>query len=159
MNIIESTVADAELLASIIRESNKDVAQEFGINGDNNPKHPSFCQKDWVESDFKRGEQYFIYQQNGVGIGCVAFENPRPGVGYLNRLSVLPEYRHQGIGEVLVRHIVSYGKLKDIQRLSIGIIADHVKLKNWYLKLGFIEGERKLFPHIPFDVLYMSFKC
>jgi hypothetical protein len=41
--------------------------------------------------------------------------------------------------------------------VSIGIIADHTILKNWYLKLGFIEGKTKSFDHLPFDVTFMSY--
>ncbi|TDO97940.1 acetyltransferase (GNAT) family protein [Marinomonas balearica] len=152
------TEDDAEVISWIISESNKDVAEQFGINIENNPKHPSFCNKDWVLADFQRGEEYFMYEKDSVGLGCVAFESPRLGVAYLNRLSVLPMYRQSGIGEALVKHIIQYSETKNIQRVSIGIIAEHTKLKNWYLKLGFIEGEIKTFPHLPFDVQYMSYK-
>ncbi len=157
MNIITTTTADAEIISAIISESNKDVAKEFGLNINNNPKHPSFCNKDWVLSDFNRGEEYFIYKNGEANIGCVAFENPKPSVAYLNRLSVLPQHRHNGVGEKLVNHVIRYAKNKDIHRISIGIIAEHIRLKKWYLKLGFIEGQIKTFPHLPFDVQYMSF--
>jgi GNAT superfamily N-acetyltransferase len=157
MNIEAASVDQAKEISNLIRESNKDVAVEFGINFDNNPKHPSFCNQDWVLSDFERGEEYFVYSLKGVALACVAFENPRPGVAYLNRLSVLPRYRGQGVGEALVNYIVNYGKAKNVHRISIGIIAKHTKLKAWYIKLGFVEGAIKVFPHLPFDVQYMSF--
>jgi N-acetylglutamate synthase-like GNAT family acetyltransferase len=156
MRIVEATVTDAAKIANIVSVSNIDVADEFGINNDNNPKHPSFYNKDWVMSDFARNEKYFLYMENGVSIGCVAFENPRPGVAYLNRLSVLPQYRHKGVGEELVHYIFKYAKIRDIQRISIGIIAENFKHKNWYLKLGFVEGDIKTVPHRPFDVQFMS---
>ncbi len=156
MKIEIAAVDHANEIARLISLSNKDVAEEFAIDFDNNPKHPSFCTLDWVISDFERGEEYFIYKLKGVALGCVAFENPRPGVAYLNRLSVLPEYRRQGVGEALVNHVVKYGDTKSIQRISVGIIAKHTKLKAWYIKLGFVEGAIKEFPHLPFDVQYMS---
>jgi GNAT superfamily N-acetyltransferase len=158
MNIVKASVVDAKAIAEIISASNKDVADEFGLNRDNNPKHPSFCTQDWVIGDFERGEEYFIYKKEGVSIGCVAFENPRPGIAYLNRLSVLPDYRHEGVGAELVKHVFAYAKSKQIQNISIGIIAKHTKLKNWYKKLGFVEGDVKRFPHLPFDVQYMRFE-
>jgi len=131
MTIVVTTIDDADHISAIIRESNKDVAHAFGINIDNNPKHPSFCNKDWVLSDFDRGEEYFLYKKANTAVGCVAFESPRPGVAYLNLLSVLPTYRHNGIGEALVRYIFSYAKTKNVERVSIGIIAEHTKPKNW----------------------------
>lgn len=157
VKILEASIQDANVLASIISESNKDVAITFNLNQDNNPKHPSFCDANWVKADVERGEEYFLYQEAGQSVACVAFENPRIGVGYLNRLSVLPEHRCKGIGEALVQHVMQYAASKQISRVSIGIIAEHHKLKHWYLKLGFKEGDIKTFPHLPFDVQYLHF--
>ncbi|WP_211224869.1 hypothetical protein [Neptunomonas japonica] len=84
MSIVATTKDDAEAIATIIKLSNQGVAKEFGLNMDNNPKHPSFCNKDWVLSDFDRGEEYFMYKEGSIGVGCVAFENPKPSVVYLN---------------------------------------------------------------------------
>ena len=120
----------AEIVAFIVSQGNKDVAEKFELTLENNPKHPSFYTKEWVQSDMERGEEYFLYQNNGVNCGCVAFEQPNSELSYLNRLSVLPEYRHKGIGEQLVNHVLEYSRIKNIQMVSIGIIAEHSILKN-----------------------------
>lgn len=156
MEIITTAIEDAEQIAKIVSEANKDIAKQFNINKENNPKHPSFYTKKWVLSDFKRGEEYFIYKDENINKGCVAFEQPNAGTAYLNRLCVLPEYRHHGIGESLVNHIIEYSKSKNIQVVSIGIIAAHKVLKAWYSRLGFIEGSTQKFEHLPFDVTYMQ---
>ena len=148
---------DAEMIAFIVRQGHKDVAEKFGLTMENNPKHPSFYTKVWVLSDMDRGEEYFLYQDKGVNCGCVAFEQPSSDLSYLNRLSVLPEYRRKGIGEQLVRHVIEYSRTKKVQMVSIGIIAEHTLLKEWYLKLGFVENETKSFEHLPFDVTYMRY--
>lgn len=149
---------DAEIISFIVSQANKDVAEKFELTLENNPKHPSFYTKEWVLSDIDRGEEYFLYQKKGVNYGCVAFEQPNSDISYLNRLSVLPEYRHKGIGEQLVKHVLEYSSTKNIQMVSIGIIAEHTLLKKWYLKLGLVEGETKHFDHLPFDVTYMSYE-
>ena len=148
---------DAEIIAFIVSQGNKDVAEKFELTLENNPKHPSFYTKEWVLLDIDRGEEYFLYQIKGVYCGCVAFEQPNSNISYLNRLSVLPEYRHKGIGEQLVKHVFECSRIKNIQMVSIGIISEHTLLKKWYLKLGFIEKETKHFDHLPFDVTYMSY--
>jgi ribosomal protein S18 acetylase RimI-like enzyme len=156
MDIISATLANAKTIAEIISVSNQDVAVQFGIDKDNNPKHPSFYNEEWALSDFERGEEYFLYSSNGEYVGCVAYEQADSGKGYLNRLSVLPNFREQGIGKELTQHIVRYAKLKGVSEISIGIIADHADLKHWYEKLGFQKNGLKKFPHLPFDVLYMK---
>jgi ribosomal protein S18 acetylase RimI-like enzyme len=155
--IQKTSFHDAKIIAFLVSQSNKDIADKFGLTIENNPKHPSFYTKKWVLSDIDRGEEYFLCQRKNANLGCVAFEQPDSKISYLNRLSVLPEYRHDGVGEQLVKHVLEYSKSKEIQKVSIGIIADHTILKKWYLKLGFIEGKTKSFDHLPFDVTFMSY--
>ena len=157
MSIVTASINDSEEIAKIVAISNRDVAEKFNLNQQNNPKHPSFYDKEWVFSDFERGEEYFLYRENEKPVGCVAFEQPNSHVGYLNRLSVLPNNRNRGIGEKLVTHTLDYAKSKGIEEISIGIIAKHEVLKNWYIRLGFIENGLKEFPHLPFDVLFMKY--
>ena len=158
MKIMGTHFDDAVQIASIISEANKDVADQFDITFENNPKHPSFYTKDWVASDLNRGEEYFICWVNNVATGCVAFEQADPETAYLNRLSVLPEHRHQGIGAALVNHVLEYSRSRDIKFVSIGIIAAHRVLKKWYANLRFIEGKTQKFDHLPFDVTYMRYE-
>jgi len=146
---------DVDQVVEIIRQANQIVADQFGITADNNPKHPSLYTSDWLLADLARGEECFVYRHNDIPVACVAFEQPRPNVAYLNRLSVLPTYQQQGIGKALVEHIVSYAQEKDIGSISIGIIAAHSELKSWYITLGFEEGVTKTFAHLPFDVTYL----
>ena len=161
MSITQATLEDAQAIAEIVSTSNEDVAKQFSITKSNNPKHPSFYNENWVLSDFERGEKYFIYRVEGKTVGCVAFERPNAQVGYLNRLSVLPAFRSNGIGKELTEYVFNHGKEMAVSEISIGIIAKHTTLKNWYRKLGFIENGMKEFPHLPFDVQFMKYeiKC
>lgn len=158
MNIIKAKIEQAKLIAHIVSDSNCDVAIQFNLTKDNNPKHPSFYNENWVLSDFARGEEYFLYESGGIFLGCVAFEHPQPDTAYLNRLSVLPDSRNQGIGASLVKYIIDYSRSKNVSRVSIGIIAGHAALKAWYQSLGFIEVETRTFDHLPFDVTYLHFR-
>jgi N-acetylglutamate synthase-like GNAT family acetyltransferase len=154
--IRQAKIKDAEVIAAIVSEANKDVAQRFNLNRENAPKHPSFCNAAWVKADFERRAVYFIYELDGVPLGCVSFEIASPDTAYLNRLSVLPSARSKGIGEKLVHRHIQFSKDQEITKISIGIIAAFTELKNWYLKLGFKEGVTKIFDHLPFQVCYMS---
>lgn len=146
---------DAEILAGIIRAANRDVAERFGLNAGNCPKHPSLCTAQWVEADLGRGERYFILEQGGRPVACVAYETPNAEVAYLNRLSVLPACRRRGYGARLVAHVVALARAAGIPAISIGVIGEHEELQRWYRKLGFVDGEVKRFPHLPFAVKYM----
>lgn len=157
MIIREASSKDIATIARLICESNQDVAARFGLTVNNCPKHPSFCSDAWVETDLARGTRYFIVEEDLTPIGCVAYENPSTGLAYLNRLSVLPTHRNRGIGARLVQHIIQLAQSASIQTVSIGVIGEHGDLQRWYRKLGFIDGDVKHFPHLPFSVKYMSY--
>lgn len=155
MLIAEATPKDARQIAALIRRSHRGVARIFAVTEENNPRHPSFCTADWIEADFRRGEKYFLCKVTGAEAGCVPFELADQDTAYLNRLSVQPAYRHQGIGAALVGHILAYARSKQVHTLSIGIIADHEILKSWYVNLGFVEKDTRRLPHLPFEVTRM----
>ena len=154
--IREATIEDSDVLASIISVSFRDVARRFSLTQDNCPKHPSNCTTSWIESDIARGVQYFILFQNGNPIGCVGLESPSVDLCYLERLSVLPEMRGRHFGISLVLNTLDYAAFKGIRKVSVGIIAEHTELKEWYKNLGFVEVGIKRFPHLPFQVCFME---
>jgi GNAT superfamily N-acetyltransferase len=146
---------DIPLLTGIIRRSFQTVAERFGLTPENCPKHPSNCSVDWIERDLSRGVQYFILENDGNPAGCAAMEHA-PGACYLERLAVLPEERGKGYGLALVRHILMKAEALGAGEVGIGIIAAQTDLKEWYEKIGFIAGDIRDFPHLPFRVLFMS---
>lgn len=157
MHIREASTDDLAVIAMLVSQANQDVAQTFGLNADNCPKHPSFCTSAWVESDFARGERYFILEEDEFPVACVAYETPSDKLAYLNRLSVLPTHRRRGFGARLVEYIIELARAGSIRTVSIGVIGEHVELQRWYSRLGFVSGETKRFPHLPFSVSYMAY--
>ena len=151
-----ATSEDAAVLAGIIRESFRAIAVRFGLTPENCPKHPSNCTTAWIESDQRRGVQYFILSQNGESIGCVGLESPSPELCYLERLAVLPEKRCKGFGRTLARHALARARTRGAKKVSIGIIADQTELKRWYADIGFAEVQTKMFQHLPFKVCFME---
>jgi ribosomal protein S18 acetylase RimI-like enzyme len=151
-----ATQNDLELLTTLIRYAFRDVAERFQLTPDNCPKHPSNCAPEWIAAALAKGVRYYILAQNQTPCGCVALESAKPGLGYLERLAVLPQYRHQGLGEALVAHVCAEASQIGIRRLEIGIIAAQTDLQAWYAKLGFVHIRTAEFPHLPFKVAFMA---
>lgn len=149
--------SDKTILTHIIRESFRPVADRFGLTQTNCPKHPSNCTEQWITDDFERGVDYYLLEYHSKPVGCVAFERPAPEYCYLERLAVLPGEQSRGYGKMLVDYIIGIADIAGIQEIRIGIISDHTELKQWYRKLGFCETGRKAFPHLPFQVAFMSY--
>jgi N-acetylglutamate synthase-like GNAT family acetyltransferase len=151
------TQKDIGVLVETIRRSFQDVASRFNLTPENAPRHPSYCTKDWIQKDMERGVTYYVLENENIVVGCVAFEQANSDVCYLERLAVLPHQRRHCFGKILVTHVLSQTKILRAKRVNIGIIAEQTELKNWYRGIGFIEGETKEFPHLPFRVTFMSY--
>ena len=145
------------MLAHLVQKSYGDVAERFNLTPQNCPKHPSNCTSDWVEKDMNRGVRYYCLDLDEKTIGCVAFEKARAQEGYLERLAVWPEYRQNGFGKMLVHHVFEVAKTSGVSRIGIGIISEQQDLKQWYVKMGFVEQEIKTFSHLPFKVSLLAY--
>ena len=158
LKIRTCTQEDIGILTETIRKAFRDVAERFGLTPDNAPRHPSHCTNNWIKYDMERGVIYFVLEIENKVVGCVACEKASSNVCYLERLAVLPEHRQKGIGKALVNHVLSKAKTLGADCVSIGIIDEHTELKNWYKKIGFVEGETRNFLNLPFLVTFMSYK-
>jgi len=153
--ITSAQTAHISVLTRIIRASNQDVAERFNLTAQSAPKHPSNCAESWIEATMAKGVRYYLMTAEDRPCGCVALELARPKVFYLERLAVLPSDRRQGYGQALVEYAIQEAVKAGCKRLEIGIIAEHVELRRWYEKLGFITGRTKEFAHLPFNVTFM----
>ena len=153
------TLEELKSSVPVIQKSFYTVADELGLTVQNCPTNPAFLE----ESDLlKRKEKnnvsmYGLFNECDQ-IGFVALERPSPDstVFYLERLAVLPEYRHKGYGRLLMDYAFEIVKKNDCEKISIGIINENVRLKNWYVDYGFKELEIKQYPHLPFDVCFLE---
>jgi len=149
---------DIETLTGIIRASFRDVAERFDLTPENCPRHPSNCTAEWVRGDMDRGVVYYIIGHGGDAMGCVALEQANGNECYLERLAVLPDRRRCGLGKALVKYVLGQAHRLEADRVGIGIIAEDMRLKEWYGTIGFVEGELKQFAHLPFRVTFMSYR-
>ena len=152
-------VTDASLPASlsVIRSAFKTVADEMDLTPDNCPGHTAFITMDKLADLYGKAACFGLYV-DGTQAGFVAAEKTGDGeVYYLDRLAVLPEYRHNGYGAVLVRCVFDYMRQRGGKVVSLGMIDSHTVLKNWYKSLGFRETGTKKFAHLPFLVCFMDF--
>ena len=140
----------------IIRSSFLTVAEEFGLTENNCPSHTAFMTIDKLQKQFDDGRPMFIFYQDDIPVGYFSLVRCRDEEWELNNLAVLPEHRHLGIGKEMVDYAVAMVKNNGGNKISIGIIEENTKLKNWYLKLGFNHISTRKFEHLPFTVGLME---
>jgi len=154
-----STLEELESSTNVIRKSFYTVADELGLTVQNCPTNPAFLdESDLLNKKEKNNVSMYGLFDEGNQIGFVALERPSPDsiVFYLERLAVLPEYRHKGYGRLLMDYTFKVVKKNSGKKISIGIINENVRLKKWYVDYGFKELEIKQYPHLPFDVCFLE---
>ena len=140
----------------IIHSSFITVAEEFGLTENNCPSHTAFMTFDKLVKQFDDSRPMFLFYQDDIPVGYFSLAKCSDAEWELNNLAVLPEYRYLGIGKVMVDYAVEMVKNYGGNKISIGIIEENTKLKNWYLKLGFIHTSTRKFEHLPFTVGFME---
>lgn len=159
INIAEIMTTDnLSEISTVIRESFITVANDFGITKENAPTNPAFITDENLKKSIEKGLKLYSLLLNQQISGCIGIEKAidDENVFYIERLAVLPEYRHNGYGKVLLDF--AFCKIKSLngKNVNIGIINNNIKLKNWYKDYGFIETGIKKFEHQPFDVCFMT---
>ena len=140
----------------IIRSSFLTVAEEFGLTENNCPSHTAYMTIDKLQKQFDDGRPMFLFYQDGIPVGYFSLVRCKDEEWELNNLAVLPEHRHLGIGKEMVDYAVAMVKNNGGNKISIGIIEENTKLKNWYLKLDFNHISTRKFEHLPFTVGLME---
>ena len=142
--------------ARVIRDSFRTVAVEFRLTKENCPTHPSFLTVRQLKKLKEKGVRFYGLYDGERQAGFVAIEKADDDLYYMEKLAVLPEYRHRSYGSRLVEFVLDHTNKQGGKKLSIGTIDEHTVLKDWYKKLGFKEISVEKFPHLPFTVCFME---
>ncbi len=160
MNFEIREVGDHELkeCADVIRTGFLTVAEEFGITKENAPTNGAFLQAERLFEEKAKGHMMYAAFQETKIIGYIQLEKSTQELYFLQKLVVLPNYRHMGIGRALLDFAKEKVAEWEGNRISIGIIEENTVLKNWYLSYGFEPTATRKFEHLPFTVGFMELK-
>jgi len=144
-------------LLFVIQVSFLTVAKELNLTKENTPTNPAFITIEKLLESIEKNVDFFIACENNKICGCVGIQQGKEkDEYYIERLAVLPEYRHKQYGKKLLDKAIEEIKKKKGKYISIGIIDENTQLKNWYLDYGFIEKGSRHFDHLPFTVCFMG---
>ncbi|MCR5459564.1 MAG: GNAT family N-acetyltransferase [Acetatifactor sp.] len=141
----------------VIRESFQTVADEFGITPENAPRFTAFA----------TDEERIQHQLNDEHRPMYGYFSEDKLVGYyslmimggktseLNNLCVLPEFRHKGFGEELLKHAFEKAIELGCNIMRIGIVDENLVLRKWYEKYGFEHTGSMKFDFFPFTAGFM----
>lgn len=147
---------ELDACADIIRRSFGTVADEFGLTVDNCPTNGAFLKTERLVSEMDQGTNQYGLYCSGTLIGFIELKEKDGGAYTIEKLAVLPERRHNGGGGHLLAFACGEARKMGGNKIKIGIIEENTRLKDWYLKHGFVHTGTTRFEHIPFTVGFME---
>ncbi|SHF34442.1 GNAT family N-acetyltransferase [Dysgonomonas macrotermitis] len=148
---------DLSDVMNTLNVSHGTVAKDFGFTKETNPTNNAFIDVNTLKFQLNNGIDLYTISNNDKLVGCIAIERSsrEAGTFYIEKVSVIPEFRNQGYGLKLMDFATSKIKILGAKAISVSLIDSNIKLKKWYLAQGFIESGFKDFEHLPFRVCFM----
>ena len=150
------TKEDLPVCLEVIHRSFQTVADEFGLTKENCPTNGAFIPLEQLMDDYEKGTLMFALFHEGEMAGYMQLDKKDGDEVKLKKLAVLPQYRHLGFGKELLDFAKGKAKELGAGKLTLGMIDENIRLKNWYFANGFVLVETKVIPSLPFTVGYME---
>ena len=150
------TEDNLEECAKVIRQGFSTVAKDFGLTIENCPTNGAFVQKERLIAEKEKGQLMYGMLSDHQIIGYMQLEKNTPELYFLQKLVVLPEFRHLGLGTKLLDFTKEKVRELGGKRISISIIEENTVLKNWYIRYGFEPTGIRKFEHLPFTVGFLE---
>jgi ribosomal protein S18 acetylase RimI-like enzyme len=149
---------DLSACADLIRKSFQTVADEFGFTRENAPRFTAFATTEERLRWHMDGEHrlMYLYESNGRPCGYYSLLLRDHGTCELGSLSVLPEYRHRGIGGKLLQHAIKSAVAQGCTVMNLSIVEENTVLRRWYERHGAIHTGTEKFDFFPFTCGYMK---
>ena len=147
-----------QVLAQLLNDSFGTVANDFGLTIENCPTNSAFITSEELKSQLTENRQFYVFTDDIASVGFIAIERSLGEMGtyYIEKVAVHPDYRHEGVGQQLMRFAEDRIQALGGNRISIALIDSNVILKKWYMKQGYTITEIKIYVHLPFDVCFME---
>ncbi len=148
---------DISECVDVIRKSFQTVADEFGITEENGARFTAYATTESRINWHLNGEHrpMFVYMVDEKIVGYYSVLISDKWECELNNLCVLPQFRHKDIGSKLLQHAFSYASNNNVLKINIGIVVENLKLKQWYIKHGFVYDRSEKFDFFPFTCGYL----
>lgn len=149
---------DIRECVEVIRKSFATVADEFGFTLENAPRFTAFATTEDRINWHLNGEHrpMYAYWEDGAMVGYYSLLLQDNNECELNNVCVLPQYRHKGIGEELLKHAFVIAAELGCTKMNIGIVEENQVLKKWYADYGFVHTGTQKFDFFPFTCGYME---
>ena len=141
-----------EKVHNVITQSFSTVAQDFHFTKESVPHFPAFITVDVIDKQMKNGLVLFVYIDSGQVLGSVGIKETENNIYKIERLAVLPDQRHNKIGQTLMNYAINRIKENNGKVAKVEIVYENITLKKWYENQGFQVIAVDVYENLPFKV-------
>ena len=146
---------------NVIKKSFQTVADEFGFTIENAPRFTAFATTEerlFYQLEIEHRLLVAYYDDDGDGriLGYYSLMFLENSECEVSNLCVLPEFRHQKIGEALLEDAMSRARNKGCKNMKLGIVEENKRIRAWYEKHGFTHTHTVKYDYFPFTCGYME---
>ncbi|MGL5381164.1 GNAT family N-acetyltransferase [Clostridium sp.] len=157
VKILEIKEDNIEEVLKVIHNSFETVAKEYGLTKDNSKGNAAFINKGKLISDKKSGNLMYGLFKDEELIGFMQLKKKNDLIYILENLSILPMWRNNGYGILLLDKAKEDMKNLGGKKLSLGCMYENTKLVDWYVKNGFIYKGKKSYKKYPYTVGFFEY--
>ncbi|MCL1878865.1 MAG: GNAT family N-acetyltransferase [Defluviitaleaceae bacterium] len=122
----------------VIRKSFALLFEKFNLTADDCPEHAGNSMGELLAKRYEGGYFPFGYFKDGAMVGFVSLTDKGGCVFEMNHLSVLPDYRHLGIGKAMLDFCKKKCAALGGSKIVIEVLNDNIILKKWYIENEFV---------------------
>ena len=143
---------------NVIRSAFKTVADDLGFTAENAPRFTAFATDEnrLQYQYFEEHRPMYVFEKDGRIIGYYSLAILSDDEIELNNLAVLPDQRHNGVGEKLLEDCFSRARERGANKVKIGIVEENKILRKWYESFGFVHTGSVKYDFFPFTCGYME---
>ena len=149
-------IKESKIITGILNKAFITVAIQFNYTKENAPKFPAFIEPNIIENGLNNGLKMYGYYLDNQIIGCVGYSFYKDHMYFIERLATLPEYRHKGIGKILMEYIENKIKENNGKIIEIHVVDENKRLIEWYKKLNYKEIRVDEIKTLPFNSYVMN---
>lgn len=158
VTIRPAVLAEAGVVASLIRRSFVAQVEVLGIRESEYPNYVGFETTDGVQRRMAAGFHVALACQGEKSIGTVSW-SPDAHIaasGDIMRLAVLPSARGSGYGRRLMGHAEEQLTMRGASVARLTIVAQFERLRKYYEGQGYAVTEIRRVSSLPFELMFME---
>lgn len=153
VEIKKASIDDSLIVSALIRNSFKRQAELLKITETDFPNYVAFESEHTAKQRILKTEVKILFAEL-IPIGTIGFYR-KEKVGFIERLAVLPGYRGNHYGKLLLTIAEDELFASGCEEINISIVSSFKRLKEYYEDLGYRYKDKRNYPFLPFEVLYL----